>query len=52
MSQDEFEGLMQDLQKRNRELEPNWKTLLVEGICLIVILGVFGAIAWGLIPHV
>lgn len=51
MDDKQFEDFMRDLKKRNHELEPTLKTLLVEGLCLALLLIVFAAAGLELIPH-
>lgn len=38
------------LQKRNEEPEPSWQSLVLEGLCFMVVIGAFVGIAafWGI----
>lgn len=51
MDDKQFDDLMRGLKKRNWELEPTLKTLLIEGMCLVLLLIVFAAAGLELIPH-
>lgn len=41
---------LQKYKERNEELEPDWQSLALEGLCLIVVIGAFVGIAafWGI----